>query len=462
MKEQIIIACDSFKGCLESGEVASAVTEGIRKAIGESRKVNAYIKKSEIIQDEDTESIDIVIIEVGDGGEGTGKILTNSLGGETVTVSVKDPLGRIINAQYGITSKVMSSEITAGEATEKGRDLANWESGNKTAIIEMAQASGLTLLSKDERNPLLTSTYGTGEMILDAVGKGCRRFLIGIGGSATNDGGTGMLEALGFKFLDKMGKEIKGCCGGRLGEIADIDSKSVSQEILDSEFIVACDVTTPFCGEEGATRIFARQKGADEEALESLESGMQSFAHVINHKYGIKLNEIPGTGAAGGLGGAFKAFLNAELKSGIDMILDAAGFDEIINDATLVITGEGKIDFQSSRGKVIDGICRRCRAKHIPVLAIAGIIDDICHSSATNKDHHTGIVDHNCHTDDRLPIKEGEKNTDGKDSGKDEYLTVLPIGPRPQNESDLEYAMRPEVARRNITDTIIKILPEFL
>ena len=189
---------------------------------------------------------------------------------------------------------------------------------------------------------------------------------------------------------------------------------------------------------------------------------MQSFAHVINHKYGIKLNEIPGTGAAGGLGGAFKAFLKAELKSGIDMILDAAGFAEIIKDTTLVITGEGKIDFQSSRGKVIDGICRRCRAKNVPVLAIAGIIDDICHSGATNNDHHTGIVDHNCHTDDRLPIKEGEKNTDGKDSGKDEYLTVLPIGPRPQNESDLEYAMRPEVARRNITDTIIKILPEFL
>ena len=236
-----------------------------------------------------------------------------------------------------------------------------------------------------------------------------------------------MLEALGFKFLDKKGKEIKGCCGGRLGEIADIDSKSVSQEVLDSEFIVACDVNTPFCGKEGASRIFARQKGADNEALESLENGMQSFAHVINRKYGIKFNEIPGTGAAGGLGGAFKAFLNAELKSGIDMILDAAGFDEIIKDATLVITGEGKIDFQSSRGKVIDGICRRCRARNIPVLAIAGIVD-------------------NCsHTDD-----------------KEEYLTVLPIGPRPQNESDLEYAMRPEVARRNITDTIIKILPEFL
>ena len=396
MRERIIIACDSFKGCLESGEVASAVAEGIRRVMPDA---------------------EIIISETADGGEGTGGILTKSMGGEIVTVSVKDPLGRLINAQYGITSTDISSAKADGEASGKAT----------TAIIEMAQASGLTLLSKDERNPLLTSTYGTGEMILDAVGKGCRRFLIGIGGSATNDGGTGMLEALGFKFLDKKGKEIKGCCGGRLGEIGDIDSSNVPQEILRSEFIVACDVTTPFCGEEGATRIFSRQKGADEEALESLESGMQSFAHVIKHKYGIKLNEIPGTGAAGGLGGAFKAFLHTELKSGIDMILDAAGFDEIIKDATLVITGEGKIDFQSSRGKVIDGICRRCRARNIPVLAIAG------------------IVDNSCHTD-----------------GKDEYLTVLPIGPRPQNESDLEYAMRPEVARRNITDTIIKILPEFL
>ena len=310
---------------------------------------------------------------------------------------------------------------------EFGVYLKNPESGNKTAIIEMAQASGLTLLSKDERNPLLTSTYGTGEIILDAISKGCRRFLIGIGGSATNDGGTGMLEALGFRLTDRNGNIIKGCCGRKLAEIAEIDSSNVPQEVLESEFIVACDVTTPFCGEEGATKVFARQKGADDETIETLEKGMQSFAQVIEHKYGINLNEIPGTGAAGGLGGAFKAFLNAELKSGIDIILDAAGFDEIIKDATLVITGEGKIDFQTSRGKVIDGICRRCRARNIPVLAIAGIVDNCCH------------------TDDR-----------------DEYLTVLPIGPRPQNKSDLEYAMRPEVARRNITDTIIKILPEFL
>lgn len=390
MRKKIVIACDSFKGCLGSGEVASAVAEGIRRVMSD---------------------VEIIISETADGGEGTGGILTKSMGGETVIVSVNDPLGRLINAQYGITSTDISSLKTAGGATGKAT----------TAIIEMAQASGLTLLSKEERNPLLTSTYGTGEMILDAVSKGCRKFLIGIGGSATNDGGTGMLEALGFRFLDKNGKEIKGCCGGRLGEITDIDSKLVSQEILDSEFIIACDVTTPFCGKEGATNVFASQKGADEKALESLEKGMQSFAAVINQKYDINLNDIPGTGAAGGLGGGFKAFLKSELKSGIDMILDAAGFDDIIEGATLVITGEGKIDFQSSRGKVIDGICRRCLTKNVPVLAIAGIVDD-----------------------------------------NNPLLTIRAIGPRPQNESDLEYAMRPEVARKNISDTILKILPELL
>ena len=382
--KKIVIASDSFKGSLSSAEVADAIAEGIRCVYP---------------------SCEIICLRMGDGGEGTCEAMAQTRPCRWINIEVNDPLGRPCSAKYALYE----------------------DEDGKSAIIEMAQASGLTLLSPEERNPLRTSTFGTGQMIMDAFNRGCRRFTIGLGGSATNDGGTGMLEALGFKFLDKKGKEIKGCCGGRLGEIADIDSKSVSQEILDSEFIVACDVNTPFCGKEGATRIFARQKGADEEALESLESGMQSFAHVINHKYGIKLNEIPGTGAAGGLGGAFKAFLNAELKSGIDMILDAAGFDEIIKDATLVITGEGKIDFQSSRGKVIDGICRRCRARNVPVLAIAGIVDNCCH------------------TDD-----------------KDEYLTVLPIGPRPQNESDLEYAMRPEVARRNITDTIIKILPEFL
>ena len=412
--KKVVIASDSFKGCLSSMQVADAI---------ESALFELY------------PSCEVVKVDVADGGEGTVDAVVEALGGSLITIDVKNPLDQPVAATYGIAST--------------------------TAIIEMASASGLPLISVEERNPAKTSTYGTGEMILDAMKRGCRNFLVGIGGSATNDAGMGMMRALGCRFLDAEGKELDGTRSSLIN-VEDIDVSCLAEGLNESEFIVACDVTTPFCGEEGATRIFARQKGADEEALESLESGMQSFAHVINHKYGIKLNEIPGTGAAGGLGGAFKAFLHAELKSGIDMILDAAGFDEIIKDATLVITGEGKIDFQSSRGKVIDGICRRCRAKNVPVLAIAGIIDDICHSGATNNDHHTGIVDHSGHTADGLPIIVGEEKTDTSQNSRDEYLTVLPIGPRPQNESDLEYAMRPEVARRNITDTIIKILPEFL
>ena len=400
MRKRIVIACDSFKGCLESGEVASAVAEGIERVMPE-------------------EGTEIVILEVADGGEGTGGILTKIFGGTTITTLVKDPLGRTINAEYGIVRPDEKSTSASAK-----RDI---DTEAHTAIIEMAQAGGLTLLTEDERNPLLTSTYGTGEMILDAARKGCRRFLVGIGGSATNDGGSGMLEALGFRFTDRNGNKIKGCCGGKLAGIADIDCSNVPQEILESEFIVACDVTTPFCGEEGASRVFARQKGADDMTMETLENGMLSFAEVISRKYGINLNEIPGSGAAGGLGGAFKAFLNAELKSGIDMILDAAGFDEIIEDASLVITGEGHIDFQSGKGKVIDGICRRCRTKTVPVLAIAGIVDDYC-----------------------LIGKEADTTT------------VLPIGPRPQNESDLEHAMRPEVARKNISDTIARNLNEII
>ena len=383
MVKKIVIACDSFKGCLSSEKVAEAVSEGVEKIFPECERV---------------------LLAVADGGEGTNQILTKALGGEHVKVAVSDPLGRSVTADYGII---------------EDKDHC------RTAIIEMAQASGLTLLSKNERNPLLTSTYGTGEMILDALNRGCRKFIIGIGGSATNDGGTGMLEALGFRFIDERGKEIKGCCGDRLADIADIDDKNVRMEIHESEFVVACDVNAPFCGSEGAARVFAEQKGADTTAIETLEAGMQNLASVIYDKYCIDLSKTPGAGAAGGLGGAFKTFLNAELKSGIDTILDIVGFDERISNADIVITGEGKIDFQSGKGKVIDGIFRRCSARNIPVLAIAGIVD----------------------------WSESEEKPEN-------LIAVLPIGPRPQNESDLKNAMRPEVAYRNISDTVTKVLKE--
>lgn len=377
---KIVIASDSFKGSLSSLEVAHAAAAGIRRVLPES---------------------EIICMETADGGEGTAATLTSTLKGTSVTATVSDPLGRKIEAEYGI------AEVE----------------GKKTAVMEMSQASGLPLLSPSERNPLLTSTYGTGEMILDAIGRGCRRFLIGIGGSATNDGGTGMLEALGFRFTDTDGQKITGLCGGNIGKIAGIDGSSVPHEVLESEFIIACDVETPFWGPEGAAAVFGPQKGATPDTVAILEEGMQSLGRVIIRDLGIDLSAVKGSGAAGGLGGAFHTFLNAILRSGTDMVLDAIGFEEAIRNADLIITGEGKIDSQTSRGKVISGITARAQRHGIPVIAIAGIVD----------------MD--------------------EDSMKNSGLAAAwAIGPRPQNESDLEHAMRPEVASHNISETVAKAL----
>ncbi len=377
---KIIIASDSFKGSLSSLEVAHAVTAGIKSVLPDC---------------------DTVPLEIADGGEGTSATLTRALGGHMEKITVSDPLGRRIEAAYGIAER----------------------SGQMTAIMEMSQASGLPLLLPSERNPLLTSTYGTGEMILDALRKGCRRFIVGIGGSATNDGGTGMLEALGFLFRDKDGMPVTGLCGGKTGMIAHIDISKVPQELTDSEFIIACDVDTPFCGPEGAAAVFGPQKGATPEDIAILENGMQNLNRIITKDFGTDLCTIKGSGAAGGLGGAFHALLGARLQRGIDMVLDTIDFDRTICGADLIITGEGKIDSQSARGKVISGIVERAERQSIPVIAIAGIVDL-----------------------DDTGLKESR------------LRGVYPIGPRPQNESDLEYAMRSEVASRNISDTVAKAL----
>ena len=389
---KIIIASDSFKGSLTSLEVARAAEEGV-KMVKDANEME-YAEKTK----RDCGECDIRCIEIADGGEGTGATLTRVLGGDVVNTIVSDPLGRKIEATYGIATI----------------------SGQKTAIMEMAQASGLTLLKPSERNPLLTSTHGTGEMILDALNRGCRKFLIGIGGSATNDGGTGMLEALGFKFIDSNGRPMTGMCGGNINRIARIIPPLLLEE---AEFIIACDVDTPFCGREGAAEVFGPQKGATPEEVVLLEDGMQSLNNIIKRDYGIDLSSIKGTGAAGGLGGAFHAFLNGRLQSGIAVVLDAIGFEEQIKDADLIITGEGRIDSQTCRGKVISGITSVAAKYGVPVIAIAGIVDM------------------------------GEKEIE--EAG---LKAAFPIGPRPQNESDLEYAMRPEVASKNISDTVAKAL----
>ena len=325
---KIVIASDSFKGSMSSLDVATAATAGVIDVYPDS---------------------EIVSVNVADGGEGTVEAIVDALGGEIVKVQVSDPLGREIETCYGI----------AGE----------------TAILEMAAASGLPLLAVEERNPWATSTLGTGEMIMDAIARGCRKFLVGIGGSATNDAGIGMLQAMGFRFYDANGELITQGCGGVLGSIAHIDDSLVSAAVKESQFTVACDVDTPFCGPEGAAPVFAPQKGADAEMVKRLDEGMASFAKVIAEKYAIDIVPVAGSGAAGGMGGAFRAFLGATLKKGIDMVLDAIDFDTTIQGANLVITGEGKVDFQTAKGKTAAGVLNRAKQQHIPVVAIGGCVE---------------------------------------------------------------------------------------
>ena len=328
MNTKIVIATDSFKGSLSSAEAGAAIADGVRQALPDS---------------------DIVTMPVADGGEGTTEAMCQAMSGSMQHVSVHGPLGDKVNAAYCIAGG--------------------------TAVMEMSQASGLVIVSPNERNPMRTSTYGTGEMILDALHKGCRDFLIGIGGSATNDGGTGMMEALGYKFIDLDGHRLDGC-GACLGSIAAIDATDAVHELGECRFTIACDVDTPFCGPEGASRVFAPQKGASQQMVNALELGMTSFARVIERYNGMYLNDMPGTGAAGGLGGAFKAFLGASLRPGIEMVLDALDFSRIITGCQLVITGEGKMDSQTLKGKTPSGVLKYATAQHIPVIAFCGRLED--------------------------------------------------------------------------------------
>ena len=326
--KRITIAVDSFKGSLSSREVADAFEDGFR-----TRIPDCEVRK----------------VSIADGGEGTVDALVETLNGDYVEARVADPLGRPIVARYGVID------------------------GGTTAVMEMSAASGLPLIAPEERNPLLTSTYGTGEMIAHAMERGCRKFLVGIGGSATNDGGTGMLRALGFRFLDAEGRELVG--GGEILEhIAQIDSSNARKELSGCEFVVACDVTNPLYGPEGAAYVFAPQKGADAAMVERLDQGLRTYACAIERYNGVQVDQIAGAGAAGGLGGGFKALLGARLERGIDMVLSAMQFDKIIAGSDLVITGEGRIDRQTTMGKAPSGVLREATAQGIPTIAIGGAV----------------------------------------------------------------------------------------
>ena len=297
---KIVIAPDSYKGCLTAREVAAAAAAGIRASCP---------------------GMETVCMPVADGGEGTVDALMACLGGSIVTAAVTDPLGRPIDAEYGICGDL--------------------------AVIECASACGLTLLKKEERNPLFATTRGLGEMIVDAKARGCSRFIIGLGGSATNDGGRGMIETPGL---------MEAAAGSR--------------------FTVACDVDTPYIGPKGASRTFGPQKGATPKDIEILESRLCTYASRILEETGVDVRDLPGAGAAGGLGGAFHAFLHADLLPGAEIVLDAANFDAVLENADLVITGEGCSDFQTPMGKVPVAVLKRAASKGVPVVLMSG---SICH-----------------------------------------------------------------------------------
>ena len=340
---KIVIACDSYKGCLSSSDVANAAAHGV----------------AEVYPD-----CEVVKLAVADGGEGTVEALVDTLGGHLEWAEVSDPLGRPVKAAYGV----------AGDL----------------AIIESAAACGLTLLTKEERNPLVTSTKGLGELIMAAIDKGCRKFLIGLGGSATNDGGMGMIRAEGF--LEK----TKGM-----------------------KFTVACDVDTPYIGEHGASRVFGPQKGASEQDVDVLEERLRGYALTILKETGVDVRDMAGAGAAGGLGGAFRAYLGAELKRGVDLVLDQIDFDSKIRGADLVITGEGCSDYQTLKGKTASGVLERAKRQGIPVALVSGAVRD----EQMLRDGGFGIIE-----------------------------AVSPLS------MSREEAMRPEMAKFNICQTVKRLL----
>ena len=323
---KIVIASDSYKGSNTSMRVAELIEEGAKAVFPKAN----YIK-----------------IPIADGGEGTVEALTNGLGGKIERVKVKDALGRPIDSFYGVL-------------------------GDK-AVLEMAAASGLPLLDRSERNPMITSTFGTGQLLLAALNAGYKDITIGIGGSATNDGGKGMARALGYRFFNKEGRELPEG-GAALAELTELDDSGVSSLLQEAKIKVACDVDNPLLGPNGASTIYGPQKGADELAIEKLDAALTNFADVVERWKGLELRNNFGAGAAGGLGFGLIAFCNAQMGSGIDSILNLVDFESQLEKAHLVITGEGRMDGQSIRGKVPVGVAMRAKKCGIPVLAIVGDI----------------------------------------------------------------------------------------
>lgn len=329
---KVVVAIDSFKGSLSSMEAGQAIAEGVKRVY---------------------QHAEVVVRPLADGGEGTVEALVEGMGGVFVTKEVTGPLGEKVEAVYGMI--------------ESKDDLS------KTAIIEMSAAAGITLVPEERRNPLNTTTYGVGELILDAIERGCRHFIVGIGGSATNDGGVGMLQALGYDFVTQEGKAIS-YGGNGLRELARIEESNVHPKLKECTFKVACDVTNPLCGENGSSAIFGPQKGATPEMVQELDQLLLHYAELSKSINAHADRFYPGTGAAGGMGFAFLTYTNATLESGIQIVLTETKLEELIATADFVVTGEGRLDGQTALGKAPIGVAALAKKYQKKVLAFAGAV----------------------------------------------------------------------------------------
>lgn len=366
---KVVVAIDSLKGSLTSLEAGEAIQEGILRAISDA---------------------EVIVRPLADGGEGTVEALTRGMNGRYEKITVTDPLGRPTDAVYGILED------------------------SHTAVIEMSAAAGITLIDAKDRNPMNTTTYGVGEMIKDAIGKGCRHFFIGIGGSATNDGGIGMLQALGYGMLDTEGKQVSFGAKG-LAELVSITDEDVLPELKECTFQIACDVKNPLCGELGCSAIFGPQKGATPDMIAQMDSWLGKYALLTANRYKKADSNYPGTGAAGGMGFAFLSYMNAELRSGVQIVLEETKLEEYVKDADIVVTGEGCLDGQSVMGKAPIGVAALAKKHHKKVIAFAG-----------------------CVTEDAKVCNQ---------NGIDAFFPIL------RNVVTREEAMHTDNARRNMTDT---------
>ena len=370
---KVVVAIDSLKGSLSSLEAGEAIKSGVLKAMPDA---------------------EVCVRPLADGGEGTVEALALGMGGELKTVEVTGPLGEKVNCLYGILEE------------------------SKTAILEMSGAAGITLVADADRNPLHTTTYGVGEVIKDAIANGCRHFIVGIGGSATNDGGIGMLQALGYGMLDKDGNQVPYGAKG-IKEIVTITDDHVIPELKECSFRIACDVTNPLCGESGCSAVYGPQKGATPEMVKEMDAWLSDYAKLVSAKYEKADAKYPGTGAAGGMGFAFLAYTNAVLESGIKIILEETKLEDYVKDADIVITGEGRLDGQTAFGKAPIGVAKIAKKFDKTVLAFAGAV-----------------------TKDAVVCNE---------HGIDAFFPIL------RRIQTLQEAMTPEIARDNMVTTVEQV-----